>query len=329
MRMNGTAMLSVLNAARPIFVAPFNNLPTSKEIPSDPSVLLDRKIPSTPSALLGRRTTALSLALLPSLFMPTCLPSPSKANADTQYQQDDDEEERVVRLFQETTRSVVSIKDIEVPNPKTASQSSSSEVADAIVEGTGSGFVWDKLGHIVTNYHVVAKLASDTTGRQQCEVSLLDTDGNAIVKEGKLIGIDAAHDLAVLKVDVPENYLKPVMLGSSQSLQVGQSCFAIGNPYGYDHTLTTGVVSGLGREIPSPIGRPIQGAIQTDAAINGGNSGGPLIDSFGHVIGVNTATFTLKGSKISSGVNFAIPIDLVQQNVPYLIVYGTIVSNRY
>lgn len=314
---NGNAMLSVLNAARPILVAPFNNLRTAK------------KIPSVPSALLGRRVTALNLALLPSLFTLTCLPSPSKANTEYQSPQDDEEEERVVRLFQETTRSVVSIKDIEVPNPKTVSQSSTSEVAEAIEGGTGSGFVWDKLGHIVTNYHVVAKLASDTIGRQKCEVSILDTDGNAIVKDGQLVGIDAAHDLAVLKVDVPEKYLKPVMLGSSQSLRVGQSCFAIGNPYGYDHTLTTGVVSGLGREIPSPLGRPIQGAIQTDAAINGGNSGGPLIDSFGHVIGVNTATFTRKGSKTSSGVNFAIPVDLVRQNVPFLIVYGTVVSNRY
>lgn len=118
-------------------------------------------------------------------------------------------------------------------------------------------------------------------------------------------------------------------IGTSRELRVGQSCFAIGNPYGYENTLTTGVISGLGREIPSPNGKAIRGAIQTDAAINAGNSGGPLIDSYGHVIGVNTATFTRKGTGMSSGVNFAIPIDIVVRVVPYLIVYGTPYTDRY
>ncbi|KAL4200582.1 hypothetical protein AMTRI_Chr02g254300 [Amborella trichopoda] len=181
----------------------------------------------------------------------------------------------------------------------------------------------------VTNYHVVSKLATDSEGLQRCKVFLLDEDAKVIVKEGKLIGFDAAYDLAVLKVDVDGDELKPALIGSSHDLRVGQRCLAIGNPFGYEHTLTTGVVSGLGREIPSPSGRPIRGAIQTDAAINAGNSGGPLIDSYGHVIGVNTATFTRRGTGMSSGVNFAIPIDLVRQTVPYLIVYGTSLSNRY
>ncbi|KAH9316365.1 hypothetical protein KI387_024992, partial [Taxus chinensis] len=217
---------------------------------------------SPPSSVLSRRATTLGLLLLPSLVQ-TSVPFPCKAENGEDDQQ---EEDRVVRLFQDTTRSVVSIKVIEVLNPKTVNQSLISELTDAKVEGTGSGFVWDKLGHIVTNYHVVAKLASDTTGRQRCEVSLLDTDGKVIVKGGQLIGVDAAHDLAVLKVDVPESSLNPASIGTSQSLRVGQSCFAIGNPYGYDHTLTSGVVSGLRREIPSPIGRPILGAIQTDGS---------------------------------------------------------------
>ncbi|KAF2305455.1 hypothetical protein GH714_005483 [Hevea brasiliensis] len=132
-----------------------------------------------------------------------------------------------------------------------------------------------------------------------------------------------------LQVDVEGHELKPAVLGTSRDLRVGQNCFAIGNPYGYENTLTTGVVSGLGREIPSPNGRAIRGAIQTDAAINAGNSGGPLINSYGHVIGVNTATFTRKGTGVSSGVNFAIPIDTVVRTVPYLIVYGTPYSDRF
>ncbi|KAF8408857.1 hypothetical protein HHK36_004926 [Tetracentron sinense] len=231
---------------------------------------------------------------------------------------------------QETSPSVVFIKDIEIVK---ASKSSKKETLtddeNVKVEGTGSGFIWDKTGHIVTNYHVVAKLATDTSGLQRCKVFLVDSSGNSFSKEGKIIGVDLAYDLAVLKVDVEGDELKPALLGTSRDLRVGQSCFAIGNPYGYENTLTTGVVSGLGREIPSPNGKAIRGAIQTDAAINAGNSGGPLIDSYGHVIGVNTATFTRKGTGISSGVNFAIPIDSVVRTVPYLIVYGTPYSNRY
>eukprot|EP00252_Welwitschia_mirabilis_P013235 TRINITY_DN29176_c0_g1_i1.p1 TRINITY_DN29176_c0_g1~~TRINITY_DN29176_c0_g1_i1.p1 ORF type:complete len:329 (-),score=61.99 TRINITY_DN29176_c0_g1_i1:151-1137(-) len=279
---------------------------------------------------VGRRDLlTLSFVLFAS---PLVCPQPSYSfPASSTEEEDDDleaEENRIVQLFQEATRSVVSIKDVEVKNAKTVGSSLTSEEG-TIVEGTGSGFVWDKLGHIITNYHVVAQLASDSTGRKRCEVTLLGKDGKVVMTEGKLIGTDAANDLAVLKVDVQEEFLEPVTLGSSRDLRVGQSCFAIGNPYGYDHTLTTGVVSGLGRAIPSPLGKPIQGAIQTDAAINAGNSGGPLIDSFGHVIGINTATFTRKGTKASSGVNFAVPVDNVIQNVPYLIIYGTAVKNRY
>lgn len=160
-------------------------------------------------------------------------------------------------------------------------------------------------------------------------VFLVDARGNNFVREGKIVGFDPAYDLAVLKVDVDGYEIKPAVLGTSKDVHVGQSCFAIGNPYGYENTLTTGVISGLGREIPAPNGGAIKGAIQTDAAINAGNSGGPLIDSYGHVIGVNTATFTRKGTGVSSGVNFAIPIDTVLRSVPYLIVYGTPYTNRF
>lgn len=249
-------------------------------------------------------------------------------------QQDEDaleqQEDRVVHLFEETSPSVVFIKDLEiVKKPKSSDEIVMIDDELAKVEGTGSGFIWDKFGHIVTNYHVVAKLAMDSAGLQRCKVYLVDKRGNSFSRDAKIIGVDPAYDLAVLKVDVEGNEPKPITLGTSENLRVGQSCFAIGNPYGYENTLTTGVVSGLGREIPSPNGSPIRGAIQTDAAINSGNSGGPLIDSYGHVIGVNTATFTRKGSGISSGVNFAIPIDTVVRTIPALIVYGTAYRDRY
>lgn len=203
------------------------------------------------------------------------------------------------------------------------------EDENAKVKGTGSGFVWDKFGHIVTNYHVVSALATDNSGLQRCKVNLVDVKGNGIYKEAKIVGFDPEYDLAVLKVELEGQELKPIVFGASRNVRVGQSCYAIGNPFGYEKTLTAGVISGLGREIPSPNGRAIRGAIQTDAAISAGNSGGPLVDSYGHVIGVNTATFTRKGTGMSSGVNFAIPIDTVVRTVPYLIVYGTPYSERF
>ncbi|XP_062202930.1 protease Do-like 5, chloroplastic isoform X1 [Phragmites australis] len=277
---------------------------------------------SSATALTTRRAAAAAAILLLAASPP---PRPARAEPGGE----DVDEARVVRLFQEASPSVVFIKDLVIAGPqRRGGGEEDEEEGGAKVEGTGSGFVWDSAGHIVTNYHVVAKLAGDGSASHRCKVFLEDSSGNSYSKEGRLVGYDPAYDLAVLKVDVDGDKLRPILIGTSRDLRVGQSCFAIGNPYGYEHTLTTGVVSGLGREIPSPNGRAIRGAIQTDAAINAGNSGGPLIDSYGHVIGVNTATFTRKGSGISSGVNFAIPIDTVVQSVPNLIVYGTSVSNR-
>ncbi|CAB4306867.1 unnamed protein product [Prunus armeniaca] len=288
--------------------------------------------------LLTRRR---AIVLGPSVVVASLLhfynpisPQPSSHLALAQQQQEDElqqQEDRSVHLFQETSPSVVFIKDLEIDKSLKASPDAVflSEDGNSKVEGTGSGFIWDKFGHIVTNYHVVAKLATDQTGLQRCKVYLVDARGNGFFSEGKIVGVDPAYDLAVLKVDVEGHELKPVVLGTSNGLHVGQSCFAIGNPYGYENTLTIGVVSGLGREIPSPDGKAIRGAIQTDAAINAGNSGGPLIDSYGHIIGVNTATFTRKGTGASSGVNFAIPVDTVVRTVPYLIVYGTPYRDRF
>jgi S1-C subfamily serine protease len=176
--------------------------------------------------------------------------------------------------------------------------------------GTGSGFVWDKEGHIVTNFHVI----EDGT---KFSVTLGDTEYDAT-----LVGAAPDKDLAVLKVDAPAGRLAPLVVGRSGDLVVGQRVLAVGNPFGFDHTLTTGVVSGLGRELRSPSGRRIRDVIQTDAAINPGNSGGPLLDSSGRLIGINSAIYSPSGA--SAGISFAVPIDTVSRILPQLIRYGRI-----
>ena len=181
-----------------------------------------------------------------------------------------------------------------------------------IPQGAGSGFVWDDDGHVVTNYHVVQ-------GGDAARVTLSDQS----VWEGRPVGFYADADIAVLKIQAPPRLLTPIQVGTSEGLHVGQDVFAIGNPFGLDHTLSTGVVSGLGREIPSIGGRPIQGAIQTDAAINPGNSGGPLLDSAGRLIGVNTQIYSPSGA--SAGVGFAVPVDTVHRVVTQLIEHGRVV----
>ena len=180
--------------------------------------------------------------------------------------------------------------------------------------GTGSGFVWDDDGHIVTNYHVVQ------SGRS-AEVTL----GEAAY-EATLVGVAPDNDLAVLKIKAPREKLLPIKVGTSADLQVGQKVFAIGNPFGLDHTLTTGIVSALGRTIQSVTNRPIDGVIQTDAAINPGNSGGPLLDSSGRLVGVNTAIYSPSGA--NAGIGFAVPVDTVARVVPELIRYGKVVRPR-
>tara|TARA_B100000683_G_scaffold33587_1_gene29333 strand:+ start:14125 stop:15114 length:990 start_codon:yes stop_codon:yes gene_type:complete len=203
-----------------------------------------------------------------------------------------------------------------------------SAFAGAIVaEGNGTGVVWDEEGHVVTNYHVIASmLASIPKGRKTKEVAkvTIQTDEGSRTFGAALVGSSKEKDLVVLKIDAPKNVLKPATISpSSDSVRVGQAVFAIGNPFGFDHTLTTGVVSGLNRSIQSQVGSLITGAIQTDAAINPGNSGGPLLDSRGRLIGINTAIFTPTGT--SAGVGFAIPIDTVNAVVPQLIKNGEIV----
>jgi len=178
-----------------------------------------------------------------------------------------------------------------------------------IPRGSGSGFVWDTSGLIVTNYHVIA-------GAHRLTVTLQDqTEFDA-----EVIGVAPEKDLAVLRIENPPASLTRLPVGDSSELSVGRKVLAIGNPFGLDTTLTTGVVSALGREIRAPGNRTIRGVIQTDAAINPGNSGGPLLNSLGQLMGVNTAIYSPSGA--SAGIGFAIPVNTVKEVVPQLISYG-------
>ena len=180
--------------------------------------------------------------------------------------------------------------------------------------GSGSGFVWDANGHVVTNFHVVADGTSFT-------VTLADKKEY----DAELVGAEPFKDLAVLKIQAPRNVLadlKFIEPGDSERLLVGQKVVAIGNPFGLDQTLTTGVISALGREIKSMRNTTIHDVIQTDASINPGNSGGPLLDSGGRLIGVNTAIFSTSGA--SAGIGFAVPVSVVKRVVPQLITRGRV-----
>jgi S1-C subfamily serine protease len=186
--------------------------------------------------------------------------------------------------------------------------------------GTGSGFVWSDQGFIVTNCHVVMRPDAEPTSVGQpgsIATNVRVTLDDQSTYTAKVWGTYPDKDLAVLKIDAPRDKLPPVAVGTSNNLQVGQKVFAIGNPFGLDQTLTTGVVSALGREMESVNKRPIRNVIQTDAAINPGNSGGPLFDSAGRLIGINTAIISRSGS--SAGIGFALPVDDVRRVVEQLI----------
>jgi len=202
-----------------------------------------------------------------------------------------EDEKGTISLFKAVSPSVVYITTMAVR------QEFFSLRALEVPQGAGSGFVWNDNGYIVTNYHVIAEA-------QGARVTLADRS----TWSAQLVGAEPDKDIAVLKIDAPKHLLPPIPLGTSSDLQVGQKVFAIGNPFGFDQTLTTGVISGLGREIESATHRLIQGVIQTDAAINPGNSGGPLLDSAGRVIGINTAIVSPSGAY--AGIGFAVPVDL-------------------
>lgn len=180
-----------------------------------------------------------------------------------------------------------------------------------IPQGSGSGFIWDDQGHVVTNFHVIY---------QANGVDVTLNDGS--VWDAGLVGADPDHDVAVLKINALATKLNQVTIGSSSDLQVGQKVLAIGNPFGLDSTLTTGVISALGRTIEAMTGRTIFDVIQTDAAINPGNSGGPLLDSFGRLIGMNTSIMSPTGS--NAGIGFAVPVNTINRIVSELIKYGKV-----
>ncbi|MEZ5427763.1 MAG: trypsin-like peptidase domain-containing protein [Pyrinomonadaceae bacterium] len=178
-------------------------------------------------------------------------------------------------------------------------------------EGSGSGSVIDNQGHILTNYHVIE-------GAQKLTVSL---SGDKVYP-AKVVGGDPDTDLAVIKIDPPNEGLTVIPLSDSDKLVVGQKVLAIGNPFGLDRTLTTGVISGLQRPIRARNGRPIEGAIQTDASINPGNSGGPLLDKYGRMIGINSQILSPAGGSV--GVGFAIPVNIAKRVIPQLIQFGEV-----
>ena len=217
------------------------------------------------------------------------------------------DEKATIDLFERTRESVVYI-------------TTSSRVRDiwtrnvySVPRGTGSGFVWDDAGHVITNFHVIENAS---------EALVKLADGREF--KASLVGVSKAHDLAVLRIKIPNRRPAPVPIGTSHDLRVGQKVYAIGNPFGLDWTLTTGIVSALDRSLGEENGASIEHLIQTDAAINPGNSGGPLLDSAGRLIGVNTAIYSPSGS--SAGIGFAVPVDTVNRVVPQLIKSGRYTS---
>ncbi len=233
---------------------------------------------------------------------PPPLPPPSPVMPSGNLAED---EKSTIQLFRQSSRSMAYV------NTSAVGRDRISLNVLEIPRGTGSGFVWDHDGHIVTNFHVVEE-------GNRWKVTLADQSA----WDAEIVGVAPDRDLAVLKIKAPRNRLEPLLIGTSQNLEVGQKVFAIGNPFGLDQTLTTGVISGLGREIRARTGRVIQEVIQTDAAINPGNSGGPLLNSAGELIGVNTAIYSPSGA--SAGIGFAIPVDAVSRVVPQLIATGRV-----
>ncbi len=227
------------------------------------------------------------------------------------------EDRERARVFQDAKKSVVYInastnrvviRDVDTGNEY------------RLPPGTGTGFVWDNLGHVVTNHHVI-RVENPATGAPLTETENIEIRlSNGRNYKARLIGRSLEYDIAVLHVFAPLADLKPLPLGASNNLAVGQGLLAIGNPFGLDHTMTSGIVSALGRTLPTSFGTLIKGVIQTDAAINPGNSGGPLLDWQGRLVGMNTAIPSATGANV--GVGFAIPADTLNRVVPELIAKG-------
>jgi S1-C subfamily serine protease len=219
------------------------------------------------------------------------------------------EERNTIRRFKETKPSVVFVSAyVQLPGNSTK-----------IPAGSGTGFVWDEWGHIVTNHHVISKEVDGKLFADAKEVEITLAGGKTY--KGRVIGASFAYDIAVIQAFAPLDAMRPIPIGASGSLQVGQSVLAVGNPFGLDHSLSRGVISALGREIATGYNTWILNSIQTDAAINPGNSGGPLLDSGGRLIGMNTSIVATRGEG-SVGVGFAIPADTLNEVVPRLIAQG-------
>lgn len=253
-----------------------------------------------PRLLPHRLPLALLALTLAGLAPAASAKAPAQPRAVSARGALDAEENNNISVFKRVSPSVVHITTLAVQRDffslRTSEQPS----------GTGTGFVWDDTGHVVTNFHVIQ-------GGDRATVTLNDQSSYP----ARLVGAFPDRDIAVLRIEAPREKLPAIAVGSSRDLQVGQKVYAIGNPFGLDQTLTTGIVSALNREIESVTRRTIKGAIQTDAAINPGNSGGPLLDSAGRLIGVNTAIYSPSGA--SAGIGFAIPVDEVNRIVPRLI----------
>jgi S1-C subfamily serine protease len=244
--------------------------------------------------------TVIQQRRMPRYTTPSIEPRPISQRPDDKLGAD---EKATIDVFKHFSRSVVHITSLETHRDRMTLNVSE------IPQGTGSGFVWDQDGHIVTNFHVV-QLGN------RARVTL--NDGSSY--PAKIVGTAPDKDIAVLRITAPPQKLLPLPIGKSADLLVGQKVLAIGNPFGLDQTLTTGVISGLGREIKSVTQRSIFDVIQTDASINPGNSGGPLLDSSGRLIGINTAIYSPSGA--NAGIGFAVPVDAVNAIVPQLIKHG-------
>jgi S1-C subfamily serine protease len=250
-------------------------------------------------------STGLQRALSPSPRPPEAEPAAVQTRPAATRPELDVEERHTIDLFKDASRSVAFI------TTQVARVDFWTRNVFEVPAGSGSGFVWDDRGHVVTNFHVVEDADS-------AKVTIGDAE-----YEATIAGYARDQDLAVLKVAAPRERLVPSRVGTSADLQVGQKVYAIGNPFGLDFTLTTGIVSALGRTIQGVSGATIFDVIQTDAAINPGNSGGPLLDSAGRLIGVNTAIYSPSGA--SAGIGFAVPVDTVSRIVPELIAHGRVI----
>ncbi len=243
-----------------------------------------------PAPAVSASTSANAIASAP----PVPPPSPAARTED---------EKNTIGVFRSAAASTVFVTQTRIVEDYFAG------TLQEVPTGSGSGFVWDDQGHVVTNFHVVE-------GARSVTVTFHDQQ----TFEAKVIGLEPRKDIAVLKVEAPAKLLVPVVTTKGGQLEVGQKTIAIGNPFGLDHTLTTGVISALGRQVAGAGGVTIRDMIQTDAAINPGNSGGPLLDSSGHLIGMNTMIYSKSGS--SAGIGFAVPVTTIARIVPQIVKTG-------